>query len=126
MKAVGLRFPSAAMLGLRASSRAHIKGSSGSPDGLRSVTSAEGGTCACKQAVTPVTLEMVPDCHYPQARLEGHSRFLAKDVGEFCCRPQVRGFAQITRKWKQNPESRSPLKLTEPLCNHCQKPPDHY
>ena len=35
MKAVGLRFPSAAMLGLRASSRAHIKGSSGSPDGLR-------------------------------------------------------------------------------------------
>ena len=32
MKAVGLRFPSAAVLGLRASSRAHIKGSSGGPD----------------------------------------------------------------------------------------------
>ena len=32
MKAVGLRFPSAAVLGLRASARARIKGSSSGPD----------------------------------------------------------------------------------------------
>ena len=39
-------------------------------------------------------------------------------------RPQMGGLAP--RPQTGSPEPRSPLQLMEPLCNHCQKPPDHH
>ena len=60
----------------------------------------------------------------------------ASRCGGFCCRAQalgfsnsmprsqVRGLAPRPRKW--SPEPRSPLELTGPHCNCCQKPPDLY
>ena len=40
--------------------------------------------------------------------------------------PRPQGQDRAPRPQKQSPEPRSPVKLTDPLCNHCQKPPDHH
>ena len=50
--------------------------------------------------------------------------FEGRDVWSPAPRPQMGGLAPRPQRW--SPEPRSPLQLMEPLCNHCQKPPDHY
>ena len=50
--------------------------------------------------------------------------FEGREVWNPAPRPQMGGLAP--RPQTGSPEPRSPLQLMEPLCNHCQKPPDHH
>ena len=40
--------------------------------------------------------------------------------------PESQVWGLVPRPLKQSPEPRSPPKVTEPLCNYCQKPPGHH